>query len=110
VPAVLSAGVCQSADGQNHPLANEFLAWCEAHDVRSLAEVQSLHVATWIEEQTLIGYEVWMLGEAFKMVGPQETPVRNVITESRVLHARNLCDLLCIPRKARDDLRLGGLV
>ena len=27
----------------------EFLAWCEAHGVRSLAAVEPLHVATWIE-------------------------------------------------------------
>jgi integrase/recombinase XerC len=30
----------------------KFLAWCEAHGVRSLGDVQSLHVATWIEAQT----------------------------------------------------------
>jgi integrase/recombinase XerC len=30
----------------------QFLAWCEAHGVRSLADVQPLHVATWIEAQT----------------------------------------------------------
>jgi site-specific recombinase XerD len=29
----------------------EFLAWCEAHGVLSLAGVQPLHVATWIEGQ-----------------------------------------------------------
>jgi site-specific recombinase XerD len=32
---------------------NDFLRWCEAHKVRSLAEVKALHVATWIEEQAL---------------------------------------------------------
>jgi site-specific recombinase XerD len=31
----------------------DFLAWCEAHGVRSLTAVQPLHVATWIEAQTL---------------------------------------------------------
>lgn len=30
----------------------EFLAWCEARGVTSLAAVQPLHVATWIEAQT----------------------------------------------------------
>jgi site-specific recombinase XerD len=30
----------------------EFLAWCEMHGVPSLAAVQPLHVATWIEAQT----------------------------------------------------------
>ena len=30
----------------------KFLAWCEAQGVRSLAGVQPLHVATWIEAQT----------------------------------------------------------
>jgi integrase/recombinase XerC len=29
-----------------------FLAWCEAHGVRCLADVQPLHLATWIEAQT----------------------------------------------------------
>lgn len=29
--------------------ASDFLAWCERVGVRSLADVQSLHVATWIE-------------------------------------------------------------
>jgi len=29
----------------------QFLAWCEAHGVRSLAGVQPLHVAAWIEAQ-----------------------------------------------------------
>ena len=28
-----------------------FLAWCEAHGVRSLSDVQPLHMATWIETQ-----------------------------------------------------------
>jgi site-specific recombinase XerD len=32
---------------------NDFLRWCEAHKVHSLAEVKSLHVATWIEAQAL---------------------------------------------------------
>lgn len=32
---------------------NEFLRWCEAHRVRSLTEVKSLHVAAWIEAQAL---------------------------------------------------------
>src|SRR3954471_5118626 len=32
----------------------EFLAWCEAHGVPSLASVQPLHVATWIEAQTRV--------------------------------------------------------
>src|SRR3954467_3645875 len=32
--------------------AADFLAWCEAHGVPSLAAVQPLHVATWIEAQT----------------------------------------------------------
>ena len=30
----------------------EFLGWCEEHGVSSLASVQSLHVATWIEAQS----------------------------------------------------------
>jgi site-specific recombinase XerD len=30
----------------------DFLAWCEAHGVPSLAAVQPLHVATWVEGQT----------------------------------------------------------
>ncbi len=30
----------------------DFLAWCEAHGVASIATVQPLHVAAWIEEQT----------------------------------------------------------
>lgn len=30
----------------------EFLAWCEEHDVQSIAAVQPLHVAAWIEQQT----------------------------------------------------------
>ena len=30
----------------------DFLAWCEAHDVPSIAAVQPLHVAAWIEGQT----------------------------------------------------------
>ncbi len=32
---------------------SEFLAWCEVQEVRSLADVQPIHVAAWIEEQTL---------------------------------------------------------
>jgi site-specific recombinase XerD len=32
--------------------ATEFLAWCEARSVPSLAAVQALHVATWVEGQT----------------------------------------------------------
>ncbi|MBX6386220.1 MAG: site-specific integrase [Microbispora sp.] len=32
--------------------AADFLAWCEAADVASVAAVQPLHVATWIEQQT----------------------------------------------------------
>jgi site-specific recombinase XerD len=32
---------------------SQFLAWCEAQGVRSLSEVQPIHVAAWIEEQTL---------------------------------------------------------
>src|SRR5581483_7757688 len=30
----------------------EFMAWCEEHEAASLAAVQPLHVATWIEMQT----------------------------------------------------------
>ena len=30
----------------------DFLAWCEAHAVPSIAAVQPLHVAAWIELQT----------------------------------------------------------
>jgi len=30
---------------------NEFMQWCEAHGVRALTEVKSLHVAAWIEGQ-----------------------------------------------------------
>jgi len=30
----------------------KFLAWCEAYGVRCLADVQPMHVATWIEAQT----------------------------------------------------------
>jgi len=30
----------------------DFLTWCEAHDVPSIAAVQPLHVAAWIEGQT----------------------------------------------------------
>ena len=30
----------------------DFLAWCEEHAVPSIAAVQPLHVAAWIEEQT----------------------------------------------------------
>ena len=30
----------------------EFLAWCEQHGAQSIAEVQPLHVAAWIEMQT----------------------------------------------------------
>ena len=33
---------------------NEFLGWCEAHGVHSLADVEPLHVAAWIEAQTLV--------------------------------------------------------
>jgi site-specific recombinase XerD len=32
---------------------SEFLRWCAAHRVHALAEVQPLHVATWIEAQAL---------------------------------------------------------
>ncbi|MBV8458565.1 MAG: tyrosine-type recombinase/integrase [Acetobacteraceae bacterium] len=32
---------------------SQFLAWCEARGVRSLGDVQPIHVAAWIEEQTL---------------------------------------------------------
>src|SRR3954447_5233864 len=32
----------------------EFLTWCETHGVPSLAAVQPLHVATWIEAQTRV--------------------------------------------------------
>jgi hypothetical protein len=31
----------------------DFLGWCEEHGVRSLAAIAPLHVATWIEAQTL---------------------------------------------------------
>jgi len=31
---------------------DRFLAWCEDHGVPSLAAMQSLHIATWIEKQT----------------------------------------------------------
>jgi site-specific recombinase XerD len=30
----------------------DFLAWCDDNQVRSITDVQSLHVATWIEQQT----------------------------------------------------------
>ena len=30
----------------------EFLAWCDKYGVTSIAAVQPLHVATWIEQQT----------------------------------------------------------
>jgi site-specific recombinase XerD len=30
----------------------DFLAWCEAHQVASIAAVQPLHVAAWVEQQT----------------------------------------------------------
>jgi site-specific recombinase XerD len=30
-----------------------FLAWCETQSVVSLVDVESLHIATWIEAQTL---------------------------------------------------------
>jgi site-specific recombinase XerD len=30
---------------------NEFLRWCQAHAVPSLAQVESFHVAAWIEAQ-----------------------------------------------------------
>jgi site-specific recombinase XerD len=32
---------------------NEFMRWCENHEVRSLTAVKSLHVATWIEAQAM---------------------------------------------------------
>ena len=47
----------------------------------------------------VIKYEVWMFGETLKMAAapsaqnvPDGDPHRNVVTESLVLHARNLCD------------------
>jgi hypothetical protein len=51
----------------------------------------------------VISYEVWMIGETQKMVAPQG-PLHNVCTESRVLHARNLCKF-CSPRKWPTDLK-----
>src|SRR3954452_4567747 len=30
----------------------DFLVWCEAHQVASIAAVQPLHVAAWVEQQT----------------------------------------------------------
>lgn len=69
LPALVSAGGAQTAERfvdfftsnirNRHTreaygrAVGEFLRWCEAHGVRSLAEVKSLHVATWIEEQAL---------------------------------------------------------
>ena len=55
-----------------------------------------------------LAYQVQMLGETINMVATlvasPDDPRRNVICESRVLHARNLCDF-CTPRKKDDDLR-----
>ena len=49
-----------------------------------------------------------MLSETIKMaatlVASEGDARRNVITESRVLHVRNICDF-CTPRKTLDDLR-----
>ena len=49
----------------------------------------------------VIGYEVWMLGETLK-IGAPEGPLRNAISESRVLHARNLCDFCSPPWRPTD--------
>jgi hypothetical protein len=58
----------------------------------------------------VIGYEVWMLGETLKMPQVVQAPlvialsVQNAVTESRVLHARNLCDF-CMPRTHPTDIK-----
>jgi hypothetical protein len=51
----------------------------------------------------VIGYEVSMLGETLKMAEP-EGARRNAIAESRVLHARNLCDF-CTPPWRQTDIK-----
>jgi hypothetical protein len=61
----------------------------------------------------VIGYEVWMLGETFKMVAVQAplliaSSLLNAISESRVLHARNLCDF-CNPPWRQDDIKPSDL-
>jgi len=64
----------------------------------------------WME---VIKYEVWMLGETFKM-GAIQAPlsmapsVVNAISESRLLHARNLCDF-CSPPWRSNDLKPSDL-
>lgn len=52
-----------------------------------------------------IAYEFSMLDATSKMAAP-DGPLRNMITESRVLHARNLCEF-CTPRNPSwpDDIK-----
>lgn len=56
----------------------------------------------------VIKYEVWMFGETLKMAAvlgaPEGDPHRNVVTESLVLHARNLCDF-CTPAGRPNDIK-----
>jgi hypothetical protein len=61
----------------------------------------------------VIGYEVWMLGETYKMQVVQvplfiTQAVQNAITESGVLHARNLCNFCAGPWQ-NDDIKPSDL-
>ena len=51
----------------------------------------------------VIRYEVWMLGETLKMTAPKGAG-RNAISESLMLHARNLCDF-CSPPWQQTDIK-----
>ena len=42
---------------------SDFLVWCQEHGVASIAAVQPLHVAAWIEGQTHAATTVKQLGQ-----------------------------------------------
>jgi hypothetical protein len=64
--------------------------------------------ARWL---AVIGYEVWMLVEACKMLPVVQASFRNAraiqnaVTESWVLHTRNLCEFCCMPRRYSTDIK-----
>jgi hypothetical protein len=55
----------------------------------------------------VIGYEVSMLRFAMSISGSPPPPFNNLITEAKVLHTRNLCDL-CVSQLP-DDIKCSDL-
>jgi integrase len=103
--------------------AGDFLAWCHEHDIASIAAVQPIHVATWVEQltvelsaptvkQRLVTGQILPVNPAASVRGPSHRARRGKTPVLEPAEARALLDAINVSTIAglRDRALIGLMV